>query len=197
MCARYPHSHSHPGTLTIFRSVQTLEWSELEARNMSLSFWGHVCMCVSPIARVSVCTPACVYLCEGKRAFVFEVCGHRSMSVSIGRSFGRALGISIFSVALFLDARKKANNKNATEIASVCVWKCVHVCCLCLLYCSEVTDWRTDGLNGWPTDCQTDDIFDQQWHKVTCNTFCWGSDKQRLREWGSTSKDFRGLSLLT
>lgn len=154
-------------------------------------------VCVADRSRICVYACMCVYLCEGKRAFVFEVCGHRSMSVSIGRSFGRALGISIFSVALFLDARKKANNKNATEIASVCVWKCVHVCCLCLLYCSEVTDWQTDGLNGWPTDCQTDDIFDQQWHKVTCNTFCWGSDKQRLREWGSTSKDFRGLSLLT
>lgn len=80
---------------------------------MSLSFWGHVCMCVPP--RVSVCLGlrvlrpgVCAYLCEGKRAFVFEVWS-MSVSVSIGRSVTQSVGrlaLAFSVLLLFLDARK-------------------------------------------------------------------------------------------
>jgi len=157
--------------------------------------FGDMFACVSPIEYLCVCFgAACEYLCEGKRAFVFEVCGHRSMSVSIGRSFGRALGISIFSVALFLDARKKATTKTATKIASVCVWVCVRMQYVCvssiLLGGDWLMDWQTDGLTNrrhfWHCD--------QQCPKPSCTTFSWGfmrkiqNDPRKLNNFPATPK---------
>lgn len=62
-------------------------------------------------------------------------------SVDVGRSVGRSVGISIFSVALFLDARKKIQKKNKQKNCKCCV---LFVCMGLRQRLNIASRWLTD-----------------------------------------------------